>query len=172
MNQDDKEMKLEAWVPCLLLKMSTLLHSDLRILPYQDILRCASLAELDVCTDDSLAEHLGLLRDKAHAWFKFNTQPVKTALIIPILPKLSQRAIEREWVPELLCSVPDAHSIDVLMDPGQSPVAAAFGWRWCPPQICWTDAVQMSDTSGEREQVEKTPKVTRMQRHHSRAETS
>ena len=46
------------------------------------------------------------------------------AWIIPIVPKRSQQAFEREWSPGTLC--PMRYSDDVFMDPAQNLIAAAF----------------------------------------------
>ncbi|KAG2138288.1 hypothetical protein DEU56DRAFT_755863 [Suillus clintonianus] len=159
----------------------------LTFLPYQDILRCTSvcrdlrqtylsspelqylvelggqqLLPVDLRVDNHctpISERLQLLRDKAHAWFKFDTRPTETvvvpdrfqfkttsvsnqhitlvdtceirchpgfAKIFPILPEPSQQAIDREWYPETLFPVPNGHQIDLLMDPMQNLVAAAY----------------------------------------------
>ncbi|KAG2037062.1 hypothetical protein BDR03DRAFT_958455 [Suillus americanus] len=48
------------------------------------------------------------------------------AKIVPILPKPSQKTIERHWSPGSLCSVPNAHIVDVYMDPTQNLIAIAY----------------------------------------------
>ncbi|KAG2038439.1 hypothetical protein BDR03DRAFT_999400 [Suillus americanus] len=157
----------------------------LAFLSYQDILRCASVCtglrqtylssselqyivelggqqllpvNLQLGVDDHtpISERLQLLRDKARAWFKFNTRPVQTvvvpkifytdkaflsnghlcvcdtenlsgfAKIFPIAPEPSQQAIDREWSSESLSSLPNTQNIDVLMDPEQNLIAAAY----------------------------------------------
>ncbi|KAG2337716.1 hypothetical protein BDR05DRAFT_761583 [Suillus weaverae] len=154
----------------------------LTFLPYRDILRCASVctglrqtylssSELQYIVElggqqllpvnlrndhTPIPERLRLLRDKAHAWFKFDTRPVQTivipkifytqktfisnghlclcnaeglsgfAKIFPIVLEPSQQAIDREWSSESLSSLPDRQNIDVLMDPEQNLIAAAY----------------------------------------------
>ncbi|KAG2107427.1 uncharacterized protein F5147DRAFT_761279 [Suillus discolor] len=107
-------------------------------------------------TDDSIpiSKRLQLLRDKAHAWFKVDTHPLKmvrvnrppqsrddivagghfywwnkqddTAMILPVLPKPSQQTIWRNWPPGTLCSVPHSRSLDMFMDPAQNLIAVAY----------------------------------------------
>ncbi|KAG1861265.1 hypothetical protein F4604DRAFT_1957590 [Suillus subluteus] len=157
----------------------------LTFLSYRDILRCASVCtglrqtylssselqyivelggqqllpvNLQPGVDDHvpISERLQLLRDKAHAWFKFNTRPVQTVIvpkifysdkafvsnghvclcdteslsgfakIFPIAPEPPQQAIDREWSSESLSSLPNTQNIDVLMDPEQNLIAAAY----------------------------------------------
>ncbi|KAG1760924.1 hypothetical protein EDD22DRAFT_47872 [Suillus occidentalis] len=95
---------------------------------------------------------LQLLRDKAHAWFKFDVHSFETvfverplqlrqqvvagghvyfyntytAMIFPILPKFSQQQFQRNWPPGTLCSVPNSNILDLIMDPAQNLIAAAF----------------------------------------------
>lgn len=153
----------------------------LSFLPYQDILRCTSVckalrktyissSELQYITElggqqllsvpdtnldnhTSISRRLQLLRNKAHAWFKFDVHSfesvsipeqfydAKTSLadghlcffnedeqsakIFPILPKPSHHNIERDWPPGSLCSIPNADSIEVFMDPAQNLIAIA-----------------------------------------------
>ncbi|KAG2107406.1 uncharacterized protein F5147DRAFT_774237 [Suillus discolor] len=102
-----------------------------------------------------ISKRLWLLRDKAHAWFKVDTRPSEivpvlrramlsrdnivtgghfcswnppgdTAMIFPVLPKPSQQSIQRNWLPETLCSVPYSHNLDVFMDPAQNLIAVAY----------------------------------------------
>ncbi|KAG1727728.1 hypothetical protein EDB19DRAFT_1833005 [Suillus lakei] len=100
------------------------------------------------------SERLQLSRDKAHAWFKvdihsFETVPIPRvplshklifadghlytwnaeedkATIMPILPKPSQQAIQRDWSPGMLCLVPQSHNLDVFMDPAQNLIAVVY----------------------------------------------
>lgn len=102
--------------------------------------------------DTTISKRLRLLRDRAHAWFKFDLHSFKTisfpvemcdernviidghfslwdrntdlAWIIPIVPKRSQQAFEREWSPGTLC--PMRYSDDVFMDPAQNLIAVAY----------------------------------------------
>ncbi|KIK34563.1 hypothetical protein CY34DRAFT_17635 [Suillus luteus UH-Slu-Lm8-n1] len=120
------------------------------------------------------AERLQLLRDRSHAWFKagshsFTTVPIPNELyhtykfvidaqlylwnqyedmtmIIPVLPKLSQHTIERDWLPRKLClTPPHTNFLDIFMDPAQNliviahyisggPVAA-----WPPEQMLYIE---------------------------------
>ncbi|KAG1859374.1 hypothetical protein DFJ58DRAFT_726398 [Suillus subalutaceus] len=103
-----------------------------------------------------ISERLRLLRDKAHAWFKFDTRPVQTvvvperfrnektfvsnghlclghangpgfAKISSILPKPTKQGINREWhCLESLLSVPNAHNNGVLIDPEQNLAAVVY----------------------------------------------
>lgn len=153
----------------------------LSFLPHQDILRCTSVcktlrqtymtsSELQYITElggqqllpvpdtdldnhTSISKRLQLLRDKAHAWFKFDIHSFETismpeqfhdaktsladghlclfnedeqsAKIFPILPKPSQHKIERDWPSGSLCSIQNADSIEVFMDPAQNLIAIA-----------------------------------------------
>ncbi|KAG2065167.1 hypothetical protein BDR04DRAFT_1108890 [Suillus decipiens] len=153
----------------------------LSFLPYQDILRCTSVCKAlrqtytssselqyitelggqqllpilgtDLANHTSISKRLQLLRDRAHAWFKFDTHSfetvsipeqfhdAKTSLadghlclfnqdeqsvqIFPILPKPFQQKIERSWPSGSLCSIPNADSIEVFMDPSQNLIAVA-----------------------------------------------
>ncbi|KAG2156916.1 uncharacterized protein EDB93DRAFT_1126489 [Suillus bovinus] len=155
----------------------------LSFLPYQDILRCTSVCKairqtytssselqyitelggqqllpvpdtgLDNSNHTSISKRLQLLRDTAHAWFKFDIHSSKTisipdqfqdaktsladghlclfnedeqtAKIFPVLPKPSQQKIERSWPSGSLCSIPYADSIEVFMDPAQNLIAIA-----------------------------------------------
>ncbi|KAG1855331.1 hypothetical protein DFJ58DRAFT_786117 [Suillus subalutaceus] len=100
------------------------------------------------------SNRLQTLRDRAHAWFKFDMHSFKTislpedlyakkklvtdghlylrdeggdlATIIPILPKPSQRTIERYWSAGTLCLVPYSTTLDVLMDPAQNLIAIVY----------------------------------------------
>lgn len=47
-------------------------------------------------------------------------------MVFPILPKVSQQTITREWSPRSLRSDPDAHTFDVFMDPAQNLIAVAY----------------------------------------------
>ncbi|KAG1775216.1 hypothetical protein EV702DRAFT_452445 [Suillus placidus] len=152
----------------------------LSFLPYQNILRCTSVCKVlhqiyrsssglqyiielsgqrllpvpntDIHTPTSI--RLQTLRDRAHAWFKFDLHSFKTialpkilyakktfvtdghlcmwdessdqAWIIPILPKPSQRTIKRHWSPGTLCLVPHLTTLDVLMDPVQNLIAIVY----------------------------------------------
>ncbi|KAG2035005.1 hypothetical protein BDR03DRAFT_1001274, partial [Suillus americanus] len=97
-------------------------------------------------------KRLQLLRDKAYAWFNvdfhsFETVTVESyseqkyvadghlylwdqeedlATIVPILPKPSQRTIQRNWSPGTLCSVPNTTTLDVFMDPAQNLKAVVY----------------------------------------------
>ncbi|KAG2125478.1 hypothetical protein DEU56DRAFT_759215 [Suillus clintonianus] len=100
-----------------------------------------------------ISERLRLLRNKAHAWFKVDIHSSKTtsvpphhacetsltdghfymwnrwrrmASIIPILPKPSQRTIQRDWFRETLCSVPNSTNLRVFMDPAQDLKAVFY----------------------------------------------
>ncbi|KAG1819903.1 hypothetical protein EV424DRAFT_1644684 [Suillus variegatus] len=155
-----------------------LLSYILSFLPYRDILRCTSVcrtlrqtylssSELQYIveiggqrlisnTDHSIpiSKRLQLLRDRAHAWFKVDTHPLKivpitrsrgsrdkivagghfcfwnpprdTAMIFPVLSKPSQQSIRRNWLPGTLCSAPHSHNLDVFMDPAQNLIAVAY----------------------------------------------
>ncbi|KAG2073768.1 hypothetical protein BDR04DRAFT_1141054 [Suillus decipiens] len=150
----------------------------LSFLPCRDLLRCASvckalhrtytsssvlqyIVELSgqqllrvPNTNDrtAISERLRLLRDRSHAWFKFDSHSFKTitfpiemcderktiidghfslwdkntdlAWIIPIVPKRSQQTFAREWSPGTLCPV--RYSDDVFMDPTQNLIAVAY----------------------------------------------
>ncbi|KAG2129452.1 hypothetical protein DEU56DRAFT_982325 [Suillus clintonianus] len=151
----------------------------LSFLPYRDILRCTSLckalrqtyissselqyivelggqqllpvpnADLDHSASNS--QRLQLLRDNAHAWFKFDIHSFETVSIpvqnkmwvanghlclwerhhnsttvFPILPKPSQYKIECDRAPTSLRSDPNAYSFDVIMDPAQNLIAIAY----------------------------------------------
>ncbi|KAG1734600.1 hypothetical protein EDB19DRAFT_1143135 [Suillus lakei] len=150
----------------------------LGFLPCRDILRCTSVckvlrrtymssSELQYIvelsgqqlllvsnTDDNTAisERLRLLRDRAHAWFKFDLHSFKTvsfpkemcderkavtgghfsmwdkntdlAWVIPIVPKPSQQTFERDWSPGTLC--PMRYSDHVFMDPAQNLIAVVY----------------------------------------------
>ncbi|KAG2083241.1 uncharacterized protein F5147DRAFT_782990 [Suillus discolor] len=163
----------------------------LSFLPYQDILQCTSvcrdlrqtylssselqyivelsgqqLLPVDLPLDShtpTISECLQLLRDKAHAWFQLNTQPVEhvdvsnkyimkltfmsnghfclmddptlhhnylrgptISKIFPILQKPSQRVFDCAWHSNTLSSVPNAQLNDILMDPTQNLLAAAY----------------------------------------------
>jgi len=102
----------------------------------------------------SISKYLQLLKDKAHAWFKFDIHSFETvsvpgqfygaktslanghlclwkeeddsAKIFPVLPKPSQKPIERDWPPGSLCSLPNSHCADVFMDPAQNLIAIAY----------------------------------------------
>ncbi|KAG2141180.1 uncharacterized protein EDB93DRAFT_1338677 [Suillus bovinus] len=152
----------------------------LSFLPCRDILRCTSVCKalrqaymssselqyiielsgqrlLPVPNTDNRTptfNRLQTLKDRAHAWFKFDMHSFKTitlrenlsakkqlvtgghlyswhedndvAAIIPILPKPSQRTIERSWSRGTLRSVPHSFTLDVLMDPAQNLIAVAY----------------------------------------------
>ncbi|KAG2138343.1 hypothetical protein DEU56DRAFT_945374 [Suillus clintonianus] len=152
----------------------------LSFLPCRDILRCTSVCKalrqtymssselqyiielsgqrlLPVSSTDNhtpASNRLQTLRDRAHAWFKFDMHSFESidlpeklyakkravtdghlylwdeggdlAMITPILPKLSQRSIERNWSPGTLCSVPHSVTLDVLMDPAQNLIAIVY----------------------------------------------
>ncbi|KAG1720375.1 hypothetical protein EDB19DRAFT_574862 [Suillus lakei] len=108
----------------------------------------------------SVSERLQLLRDKAQAWFKFDIHSFETisipvqfhtrtevsivnghacfwkptmdsGKIFSIPPRPLQQTIERDFSPELLCSVPkqkqsDFDVLNVLMDPVQNLLAIAY----------------------------------------------
>jgi hypothetical protein len=106
-------------------------------------------------TDNGIpvSARLQLLRDKAHAWFKFDihsfeTMLVKrpprlqqqvvagghvyfwncntdTAMILPILPKPSQQQFQRNWPLRTSCSVLHSNTFDLVMDPAQNLIASA-----------------------------------------------
>ncbi|KAG2356894.1 hypothetical protein BDR07DRAFT_416010 [Suillus spraguei] len=99
-----------------------------------------------------ISKRLQRLRDKAHAWFNVDFRSFETvtaplyseqiyvadghlyvwdqnedlATIIPILPKPSQRTIQRNWSPGMLCSVSNSTNLDVLMDPAQNLKAVVY----------------------------------------------
>ncbi|KAG2055958.1 hypothetical protein BDR06DRAFT_302672 [Suillus hirtellus] len=153
----------------------------LSLLPYRDILRCTTVcrtlrqtymssselqyitelggqqllpvSDTDLDNHTSISKRLQLLRDKAHAWFKFDihsfenvsipeqyhdaktsladrhlclfNEDEQSAKIFPILPKPSQQRIERDWPSGSLCPIPNADSIEVFMDPAQNLIAIA-----------------------------------------------
>ncbi|KAG2135585.1 hypothetical protein BD769DRAFT_1385473 [Suillus cothurnatus] len=100
----------------------------------------------------AISERLRLLRDRSHAWFKFDLHSFKTisfptemcderkavidghlslwdrntdlAWIIPIVPKRSQQTFTREWSPGTLCPV--RYSDGVFMDPTQNLIAVVY----------------------------------------------
>ncbi|KAG1814697.1 uncharacterized protein BJ212DRAFT_347695 [Suillus subaureus] len=137
----------------------------LSFLPWQDILRCTSLckvlrqayissSELQYITElggqqllpvfggyVSFSKRLQFLRDKAHAWFKFDIHSFEAisipaqfctgsevtiangyacfwkptmylCKIFPMLPKALQQTIERDFSPDSLCSVPKQKQSD------------------------------------------------------------
>ncbi|KAG1842928.1 hypothetical protein C8R48DRAFT_737135, partial [Suillus tomentosus] len=102
-----------------------------------------------------ISKRLQRLRDKAHAWLKFDAYAFQTVIpstsvdimqkhvtggehfylwnyhnnlitISPILPKLSQRTIEHHWSPRTLCPFPVAERRNVLMDPAQNLFAITY----------------------------------------------
>ncbi|KIK41618.1 hypothetical protein CY34DRAFT_197011 [Suillus luteus UH-Slu-Lm8-n1] len=136
-----------------------ILHDILSLLPWQDILHCTSLckalrrtymlsSELQYITElggqqllpvsdghISFSKRLQLLRDKAHAWFKFDIhsfevifipvqfrtetqvsivnghaclwkEDIDSGTIFPIPRKPLQQTIERDFSPDSLCSIP------------------------------------------------------------------
>ncbi|KAG0695906.1 hypothetical protein DFH29DRAFT_246964 [Suillus ampliporus] len=155
------------------------LHT-LNFLPSQDILRCTSVCKdlrktylsssslqyivelggqglLPIPKpDDStpMDERLRVLRDKAHAWWKFDIDSFETfplpesiaysaasvayghlcvwndfsdtVSIAPILPNPSQQVIECDWSIRSLCSSPYPAVSDVFMDPPQNLLAIAY----------------------------------------------
>ncbi|KAG1822734.1 uncharacterized protein BJ212DRAFT_1477149 [Suillus subaureus] len=151
----------------------------LSFLPYRDILRCISVckalrqtyiscSELQYIVElggqhllpvpntfdnrTPISKRLQLLRDNAHAWFRFDIHSFETGFYtIPylkcglltgifacgsdmetrpqfsqVLPKPSQYTIERGWSPMSLRSDPNAYGFDVLMDPMQNLIAIAY----------------------------------------------
>jgi len=46
--------------------------------------------------------------------------------IFPVLPKPSQKPIERDWPQGSLCSLPESQCSDVFMDPAQNLIAIAY----------------------------------------------
>ncbi|KAG1804396.1 uncharacterized protein BJ212DRAFT_1580997 [Suillus subaureus] len=101
-----------------------------------------------------VSQRLQLLRDRAHAWLKFDIHSFKTitmpdipydqgtfftdghfyfwddirnsATIIPMLSKPSQQTIERNWSPGTLCTVPHSGKLEVFMDPVQNLIAVVY----------------------------------------------
>ncbi|KAG1777075.1 hypothetical protein EV702DRAFT_1268612 [Suillus placidus] len=59
-------------------------------------------------------------------WHHETEDSGSSAKIVPILPKPSQQTIEQYWSPGSLCSVPNAHIVDVYMDPAQNLIAIAY----------------------------------------------
>ncbi|KAG0702060.1 hypothetical protein DFH29DRAFT_528715 [Suillus ampliporus] len=151
----------------------------LRFLPWRDILRCTSVckalrqtytssSELQYITElggqqllpvsnnyTSVSKRLQLLRDRAHAWFKFDIRSfeiisipkqfhettktyitdghacfwnpvIDSVKIFPIQLKPSQQTIERDFSPSSLCSVPNPNRIGVFMDPVQNLLAISY----------------------------------------------
>ncbi|KAG1860348.1 hypothetical protein F4604DRAFT_1905970 [Suillus subluteus] len=173
----DYEMKPKAGFLSL---AEELLFYILSLLPCRDILRCTSVCKalrqtyisssrlqyivelngqhlLPMPNTGDLApvsQRLQLLRDRAHAWFKFDLYSFKTisipnipyghetfftdghfyfwdnmensATIIPVLPKPSQQIIKRKWSPEALCVVPHSINRNVFIDPGQNLIAVLY----------------------------------------------
>ncbi|KAG2035049.1 hypothetical protein BDR03DRAFT_1012914, partial [Suillus americanus] len=102
----------------------------------------------------TVSQRLKVLRDRAHAWFKFDPHSSKTisiseirhnqetfltdrhfyfwdkfensATIIPVLPKPSQQIIERKWSPETLHAVPHSINRGAFIDPGQNLIAVLY----------------------------------------------
>ncbi|KAG0704692.1 hypothetical protein DFH29DRAFT_359267 [Suillus ampliporus] len=156
----------------------------LTFLPYRDLLRATSVCKalfrtymssselqyivelggqqlLPVTVSNAYSDNhtpmykrLQLLKDNAHAWFRFDHSSIGTvpvphqinhadqltfanghlclwdrhtdfAMILPLLPKPSQQKIERRWSP-LSHSVPDRDIINVHMDPAQSLIAILY----------------------------------------------
>lgn len=102
----------------------------------------------------SVSKRLQLLRDNTHAWFKFDLHSFETisipkdfhilitnghacfwepskdfVRIFPILPKPSQKTIERNFSPGSLCSVPDHSNICISVDAAQNLLAIAYSIR-------------------------------------------
>jgi hypothetical protein len=152
----------------------------LSFLPCQDILRCTSVCKalhqmymsssdlqyivelsgqclIPVPNTDNLtpvSERLQLLRDRAHAWLKFDIHSFKTiampeidrdhelyftgghfyfwrdisrsATIFPALSEPSQQTIERDWPPGTLCTVPHSKVLEVFMDSAQNLIAVVY----------------------------------------------
>ncbi|KAG2133263.1 uncharacterized protein EDB93DRAFT_888444 [Suillus bovinus] len=173
----DYELKTEAGLLSLAEELRSYILS---FLPCRDILRCTSVckalhqtymssSELQYIVElsgqrllpvpntnnnTSASSCLQTLRDRAHAWFKFDMYSFKTitlqeisyskkkfiadghiyswdenndvATIIPILPKPSQRTVERSWSPGTLRSGPNSITMDVLMDPAQNLIAIVY----------------------------------------------
>jgi hypothetical protein len=108
----------------------------------------------DTDNDTPVSARLQLLRDKAHAWFKFDVHSFETvfverplqiqrqivagghvylwswntntARIFPILSKPSQQQFQRKWPPGILCSVPLSVPVDLIMDPAENLIVGAF----------------------------------------------
>ncbi|KAG2107414.1 uncharacterized protein F5147DRAFT_697168 [Suillus discolor] len=112
------------------------------------------ISSTDDRTPISTGKRLQRLRDKAHAWLKFDAYTFQTVIpstslddrqqyvtggehfylwnyydnlvaISPIPSKLSQRTIERHWSPRL-CPFPGAERRIALMDPAQNLFAIAY----------------------------------------------
>ncbi|KAG2156924.1 uncharacterized protein EDB93DRAFT_1247105 [Suillus bovinus] len=156
----------------------------LSFLPYRDILRCTSVCKAlrQTFTSSSVLQYivelggqgllpvpdtefnkhvptskrLQLLKDNAHAWFKFNIYPVsirdhftigpvpvqgisfadghlclfdeyqESAKIFPIVSKPSAQTKQRDWSPESLLPVPRADVTHVWMDPAQNLIAIGY----------------------------------------------
>ncbi|KAG2107488.1 uncharacterized protein F5147DRAFT_837394 [Suillus discolor] len=86
-----------------------------------------------------IGNRLKTLKDRSHAWFKFDMYSFVSrghfsswdetddlAAIIPILPKPSQRTIERCWSLETLRLEPHSVTLDVLIDLAQNLIAVAY----------------------------------------------
>ncbi|KAG2339284.1 hypothetical protein BDR05DRAFT_1062254 [Suillus weaverae] len=166
----DRQLKFKAG---LLSLAEELQFYILSFLPCQDILRCTSVCKalrqtymssselqyivelsgqqlLAVPNTDNhtpISKRLQLLRDKAHAWFEFNSHSIETvsipnelcyankivtrghlclwdqdfAAIIPTLPKSPQHTVE-QWQRTLssVISVPHSDKLEVFMDPAQN----------------------------------------------------
>ncbi|KAG2107448.1 uncharacterized protein F5147DRAFT_205841 [Suillus discolor] len=106
-------------------------------------------------TDDRtpISKRLQRLRDKAHAWLKFDAYAFQIVIpsvsvaamqtyvtggehfylwnyydnLVTISSILSQRTIEHHWSPRTLCPFPMAERRDVLMDPAQNLFAITYG---------------------------------------------
>ncbi|KAG2341867.1 hypothetical protein BDR05DRAFT_431682 [Suillus weaverae] len=125
----------------------------------------------------SISKRLQLLRDKAHAWFKFNLHSFETvslpeelssvhtfvadghlcsweadehsAVIFPILPKPSRRQVKRDWSPGTLCSAPHATNLDVFMDPAQNLLAVVYAVPGGPLQSDETVYIDLRALDGD-----------------------
>ena len=98
-----------------------------------------------------VSKRLQLLRDKAHAWFRFDLRSFETVSLpdqfhngqsfianghfclctgsgqlLKIFPILPKQSFKHEWSPGSLCSLPNTTNIDVLINPGQNLVAIAY----------------------------------------------
>jgi hypothetical protein len=138
---------------CKALRQTYMSSSELQYITELGGQQLLPVPDTDLDNHTSISKRLQLLRDKAHAWFKFDihsfekisipeqfhdaktsladghlclfNEDEQSAKIFPILPKPSQHKVERDWPPGSLCSIPNADSIEVFMDPAQNLIAIA-----------------------------------------------
>lgn len=138
---------------CKALRQTYMSSSELQYITELGGQQLLPVPDTDLDNHTSISKRLQLLRDKAYAWFKFDIHSFETisipeqfhdaktsladghlclfdedeqsAKIFPILPNPSQYKIEHYWPSGSLCSIPNADSIEVFMDPAQNLIAIA-----------------------------------------------